>query len=188
VYSQRIRDLLADMLRSSGNDTAAEELYWEAFISLPSVGSYRRLIAETAAADTGQSALAWLRKRVDESLPTACWWETQATPLIEILLHEGAVDEAWQVASEHGCRNEMWLTLARAREKTHPQESIPVYRDAALREIATVKRQGYEQAIRYLRRIRGIADDDQFREIVASIREEHARKPTLMRLLDKAGC
>ncbi|MEA2002706.1 MAG: hypothetical protein U9N84_12600, partial [Actinomycetota bacterium] len=62
-----------------------------------------------------------------------------------------------RLANRHGCDERLWLTLARAREDTNPHESIPIYRQAALREIEKVNRRGYENAIGHLDRIHRMA-------------------------------
>ena len=46
-----LRDFLALKLRNRGDDQAAVELYWQAFVSGPSVSAYRRLVDEDAGED-----------------------------------------------------------------------------------------------------------------------------------------
>lgn len=46
--------------------------------------------------------------------------------LVDILLFEGVVDDAWDAAGDYGCRAQTWLTLARAREESHPLDAIAV--------------------------------------------------------------
>ena len=40
--------------------------------------------------------------------------------LIEILMFDGEIEDAWAVASEHGCADGHWLSLAAARQNDHP--------------------------------------------------------------------
>jgi uncharacterized Zn finger protein len=111
--------------------------------------------------------------------------------LIRVLLYEGEVDEAWKVASDRGCSESLWLDLALARERTHPQEAIKVYAGAARTQIAKANRGGYQTAMKHLRRIEKISErtecEPDLREVVAGIRNEHVRKTSLMAMLDAAG-
>jgi hypothetical protein len=40
--------------------------------------------------------------------------------LIEVLLSDSEVEQAWQLAVEHGCPQLLWMALAGAREDEHP--------------------------------------------------------------------
>ena len=77
--------------------------------------------------------------------------------LIEILLFDGEIDDAWAVASEHGCEEGRWVTLAAARQNDHPLDAIPIYQRAALAAIDTKNNKGYATAVDYLGRIRQLA-------------------------------
>jgi hypothetical protein len=57
-----------------------------------------------------------------ELFRTATSWRapTPAAALVEILSHEGEIDAAWEGATDHGCDDRMWRTLARARDGTAP--------------------------------------------------------------------
>ena len=47
--------------------------------------------------------------------------------LVEIFLYEGNADEAWREAGVGGCSDSLWLRLAAAREKDHPEDAAPLY-------------------------------------------------------------
>lgn len=58
----------------------------------------------------------------------------------------------------YGCDERAWLTLARAREGTHPLDAIPIYQRAAAAQIDAKKSSGYRAAVDLLARIRMLAD------------------------------
>ena len=73
----------------------------------------------------------------------------------------------------YGCDKHAWLTLARAREGTHPLDAIPIYQRAAATQIDTKKNGGYRTAVDLLARIRMLADEagepQRFSELLAGI-------------------
>ncbi len=188
-----LRDLLAGLLREHGEGEAAVRLYWQAFADAPSLGGYRRLLAESG--DTAafkHRALTLLRTRVAgaSAVSTAppARPAAAAAPLVEILLYEGEAEEAWDTASAHGCDASLWLVLARTREASHPLEAAAVYEREALAQIDTKKNEGYRRAVKHLAAIRRLADAAGepafFERILARVRTEHRPKRNLMALLD----
>lgn len=196
-----LRELLAALLHGRGDSQAAVELFWSAFESAPTLDAYRRLLQEAEpygnVDEWRQRALRALRARVAELRPAddeaqrSLVRRTPASSLVEILLYEGEADAAWQTGSEYGCDPKLWLTLARAREKTHPLDAIPVYEREAVAQIATKKNAGYRRAVDYLARIRMLsqkADNPElFEQLISSVRTQHKLKRNLMALLDQKG-
>ena len=201
-----LREFLARKLRGRGDEQAAVELFWQAFVSGPSLSAYRRLLSEDDAVDWLSRCRDQLRSGLDSaSRPDAL---KQATPaavfgtlppavpgaavaLVEILLFEGKAGAAWEVAQAYGCRAQMWLTLARAREKTHPTEAIAVYEPVALAIIDRKKADQYQSAVDLMVRIRRLADSagepDRFLSLLERVRTEHRAKRKLKALLDAQG-
>jgi tetratricopeptide (TPR) repeat protein len=192
-----LRELLADLHRCQGQLHAAVEVFWAGFQAAPSLESYRRLLQEAEAASDQRGwrerMLEHLRGRLGR-LDTAAASHApgQAQPLsstlVEILLYEGQADEAWEVASTHPCDQHLWLTLARARERTHPQDAIGVYARAAADLIGRTKSQLYPRAVDLMVRIERLYDalgrPEDFATYVARVRAEHRRKRSFMALLD----
>lgn len=196
-----LREFLAGLLRERGDGDGALELFWLAFEEAPTLQSYRRLLQE-AELDDGveqwkQRALTALRFRVVERRPDdderhrSLVQRNPTSSLVEILLFEGQADAAWEVASEYGCDGQLWLTLARVREKEHPLDAIPIYEREAYAQIETKKNQGYRSAVDSLSRIRRLAAEagspQLFDELLASLRTTHKPKRNLMALLDQKG-
>lgn len=110
---------------------------------------------------------------------------------MEILAYEGDTERAWQVAVDHGCDRQMWMTLARAREDTHPMDAIGVYEPEVFALIDAKKNPAYRQAVDLLARIRRLAreagEPQRFAGILERVRTEHGRKRNLMKLIDQKG-
>lgn len=83
------------------------------------------------------------------------------------------------------------MKLAQARESEHPLDAIPIYERAIAARVDTKKAAGYQDAVRILKRIEKLAraaeEPDPFRDVIARVVADHARKPSLMDLLRRAG-
>ena len=204
-----LRDFLARKLRDRGEEKAAVLLFWEAFVSSPSLSAYRRLLDEGA----GEEWLARCRDELRGSLarvaggtgpgagrlatPAAAFAPLPpavpgaAVALLDILLFEGLVDDAWDVANDYGCRAQTWLTLARARQESHPLDAIAVYESAALAIIDRKKADQYQSAVDLMVQVRRLADSaakpGRFMSLLERVRTEHKAKRKLKALLDAQG-
>ncbi len=201
-----LRHFLATRLRDRGDAQAAVGLYWRAFVSSPSLSAYRRLHEE----DGRQDWLARCEAELRSSLARARRAGTgmRATPesafsaplpavpsaaaaLVDILLYEGRVDAAWDAAEDFGCRSQVWLTLARAREQSHPLDAISVYESAALAIIGRKNPKQYRSAVDLMVRVRRLADaagePERFMSLLGRVRTEHRAKRKLKGLLDAQG-
>jgi tetratricopeptide (TPR) repeat protein len=191
-----LRELTAELLRQRGDRAGAVELFWEAFERSPSVGTYRRLLDEA-----GDDAPAWRRRSIDTLRTlvaettrhdrTATSWRapTPTAALVEILAHEGDIDAAWEAATDHGCDDRLWLTLARARESTHPIDAIDVYEREVFAQIDRKRNDAYRSAVELVARIRRLADTagepERFQTLLTRVRTEHKAKRNLKALLDQ---
>ena len=171
-------------------------MFWDPFEQSPSLPTYRRLLDEA-----GDDAARWrhrtidtLRSRVaettaDDQAARSRLSSTPATTLLEILAHEGDIDAAWIVATDHGCDARMWLTLARARESTHPMDAIGVYEREALAQVDRKRNDGYRAAVELMARIQRLADSagrpERFQALLTRVRTEHKAKRNLKALLDQ---
>jgi uncharacterized Zn finger protein len=188
-----LREFLAGLLHDRGARSAAVELFWNAFVRAPSLAAYRRLLDEAGddAPAMRDRALEELTGRLDQPADDARGASRPSSVLVEILAYEGEVERAWQVATEHGCDRQLWLTLARAREDTHPLDAVGVYEPEGFALIEMKKNATYRQAVDLLSRIRRLArqaeQPERFEEILQRVRAEHGRKRNLMKLIDQKG-
>jgi uncharacterized Zn finger protein len=105
--------------------------------------------------------------------------------LVEILAHEGDID----AATDHGCDDRIWLTLARVRESTNPLDAIGVYEREALAQIDRKRNDAYRTAVELMARIQRLADSagrpERFAALLTRVRTEHKAKRNLKALLDQ---
>ena len=200
-HSDQLLDYLAAMLRDRGDSSGAVELYWDAFATDPSLPTYRRLLEqadETSGFGGGWSvcSVEYLRTRLaakEVGTETARRGVASrlARPLLDILLYEGRLEEAWTTANDFGCDQQMWLTLARAREQSHPLDAIAVYEPEVLALINLTKTTAYRRAVDLMDRIRRLGDavdePHRFTDLLDRVRTEHWRKRNLKKLLDARG-
>lgn len=190
----RLRSLAARCHHGAGRRSAAEELLWQNFAERPGVTTYLAL-HEMAA----EHFSAW-RDRALAVLATApaATSRFSARPfqpggrsdLVEVLLWEDEIEAAWQAAVDGGCRDELWLRLARARAVAHPADGIPILTAAAEQQIAHKNRGAYQQAAMLLveagvlfTRCDRAAD---FRSYLGGLRTAHRPKRALREELDRA--
>ena len=192
-----LREFLAEIHRSRGESEAAVGLFWDAFVAASSLTAYRRLLGEATGGDGwSQRCVEHLRQQLAgaaplRSAPSQGRGLGDGSVLAEILLYEGRADEAWQAATEHGCRQRLWMTLARAREDTHPLDAIGVYEPEVFALIDQKKTPAYRSAVDLMSRIRRLATaagrPDRFTAVLERVRVEHRAKRNLKKLLDDKG-
>lgn len=151
---------------------------------MPSSSTYGALKRAAGALD------AWERER---DAARATLRATDPREYLHALLADGDDDLAWQTAAAAPAAAldaDMWLALAERREATHPADAIAVYLRIADEVLITTDRRAYSRAIRILKRARTAAQSagelNAFIAHIATLREEHRRRPTLIAMLDKA--
>jgi hypothetical protein len=114
--------------------------------------------------------------------------------LIDALLADSEPDAAWTAALEEpewdpGLARR--VRLAQAREPTRPDEALNWYLLIADEELLETGRAAYARAVSVLKRARRAAEaagqDRAFATELATLRERHRRRPTLIAMLDKAA-
>ena len=202
-----LREFLAQLLAERGEANGATGLFWKAFVADPTLDRFRRLLESDPSHDWLERCTGELRSSLeqphgaDAGTPPAAQARSStlphhpvpqaATALVEILLYEGLIDEAWDTATEHGCTTPMKLTLARFREQTHPLDAISVYEPQALTIIGLKRPDRYRSAIELMERIRRLADaagePERFTSLLQRVRTEHRPKRRLMAEMDERG-
>jgi uncharacterized Zn finger protein len=111
--------------------------------------------------------------------------------LVAALLWEEDAESAWREAQEGGCRRDLWLALARRREREHPADALEVYRAQIEPAIRYGDNHTYAGAVEWLEKVQAILvrleQEDAFDELVRDIRERHRAKRNLMKRLDERG-
>lgn len=109
--------------------------------------------------------------------------------LIEVLLHDDVVEEAWSLALEHGCNQALWMALAKAREAEHPLDAVGVYQREVEHLVDRKQTRTYEAAVELIGHIvellRTAGGDAE--AYVAEVRHRHKPKTKFLGLLAGAG-
>jgi uncharacterized Zn finger protein len=143
----------------------ALRIVWIEFRDSPSLASYKRLEQFARAADDWEEwreqALACVRRKSTENeakpantrafrfdLIGGRWGRSL---LVEILLYENRVEEAWQEAQAGSCNEDLWLRLSEAREKQHPEDAMRVYLRVG-EQVAIRSTGNYDDAVHLLER------------------------------------
>jgi hypothetical protein len=114
--------------------------------------------------------------------------------LVDVLLADEEPEAAWQVTVDNpgwDPGQHRWLRLAEAREPAHPSEALAIYLRLADVELETTGRTAYQRAAAILARARraALAADCRaaFGHHITELRDRHSRRPTLIKILDKAA-
>ena len=192
----RLRLLAAECHLRAGRREQAGELLWANFTQRPCLDNYTALrdAAGDRFPDWRDRALAVLR---GEPPATGRFTELPyARPaghstLVEVLLWEKDTEAAWQAAIAGGCRDELWLRLARERAATHPADAIPVLLAAAEQAIGHKNRNSYQVAAKLLVEAKPLFPrcdhQENFEVYLRTLRAAHKPKRALREELDRAG-
>lgn len=192
----RLRSLAAECHVRGGRVAEAGELLWVNFHDRPSLDAYIALRDAT-----GDQFPVWRERAVEllQAQPVATSRFTSMpylqpagrSTLVEVLLWEDDPDAAWQAAADGGCRDELWLRLARRRAATHPADAIPVLLAAADQAIAHKKRDSYRVTASRLVEARALFTRcdraEGFESHLAALRAAHKPKRALRDELNRAG-
>ena len=130
------------------------------------------------------------------------------TLLIQIALDEGDIDQALQLLKGiakkdsygyiynsgygyYGYGSNIALEVARAAEETRPREAIELYRQYAERLIAQRGRQNYQEACKYLAKMRALyeklGENEAWTSYITALREQNRNLRALKEELVNAG-
>lgn len=200
-FGNDLRDYLAAALRKRGEDREALSLYWDAFAAHPSLTTYRRLLEESSRGP--QADVDWFRRGVEELRgrlsspgpesdarhPSVV--SKDADTLVKILFLEGWREEAWEAAADFGCGPEMRMSMMRAREDTHPLESMAAYQAEVSSLIDQKRNSAYQSAVDLMGRVHLLSEaagvPERFKYLMEWVRTEHWRKRNLKKLLVEKG-
>ena len=177
----------------------ALSLLWSQFEQEPGLAAYVKL---KNAADRQDSWPGWRQRGLDyirektqaseQDRPRGRWrfspWSDHSL-LVEIFLWEGDKDAAWQEACDGGCTDDLWLQIARHREKEHPEDAVAVYQRQVGPIVGRTNNKAYAEAIVLLRRIRKLmeclGDRKAFQRYLDTLRTNFKRKRNFMQMLDE---
>ncbi len=155
----RLREFAAEEYHRRRRHDDAMKLMWAEFSERPNLESYKTLErnAKKAGAWPGwrESALAEIQLRITkakekargQSRPRWMRPDDDHSPLVEIFLYEGTLEEAWRETQAGGCSDSLWLRLAAVREKEHPEDGAPIYLKQAEAAVAATSNGRYEDSV-----------------------------------------
>jgi len=197
----RLVQAAAEEYHRAGRGEEAVRVAWEAFDAGPGIRTYEQLAAQAQRAKLWPSwhrkALELLRSRIAlgarkptkgrVSAPAS--YGPDSSTLVEVLLFDEDVEQAWVEASAAGCRRDLWLKLADLREGEHPLEAIPIWQNEIERRIDVKNNQAYAEAVGLIVRVRRLllaaGREADFPPYVAKLRTTHKPKRNLMKLFDE---
>nr|HID13820.1 SWIM zinc finger domain-containing protein [Anaerolineae bacterium] len=176
-YRHRLGVWLSDAAASLGRGDLAVRARIVAFESCPSLENYQAV--RRLAGDRWPELQSRLMETARASgVPDA---------LVDILLHEGQVDEAIAVADREAWNYHLLGKVADAAVATHPDWVIRVSQGQAEGLINRVQSKYYAAAVRWLKKARAAyraaGRETEWRAYLTDLRQRHARKRTLMGML-----
>ena len=186
----RLVDFLCERYAESGRHEQAVQLAWEALEGSCRADAYQRLTSVAGRVGVWGS---W-REPARDALrtgPDTALAGRDRSELVAALLWESDPEEAWREAKDGGCRRDLWLALARAREHDHPGDTLEVYSAQIEPAIRSSDNHTYIGALEWLARVQTLFarldQQDAFDELVRDIRERHRAKRNLIKRLDERG-
>ncbi len=186
----RLVDFVCERYVEAGRRDQAIQLAWETLERSRHVDAYQRLATLAGRAGAWDS---W-RERAREILrsgPHPSRGGSDRSELVAALLWEHDDEQAWREAKEGGCRRDLWLALAHAREREHPADALEVYLAQIEPAIRSSDNHTYAGAIEWLDKARALfarlEQEDAFDGLVRDVRERHRAKRNLIKRLDERG-
>lgn len=197
----RLVEAAAEEYHRAGRGSDAVRVAWDAYDAAPALRTYRQFSEQATRAglwpDWHDKAITLLRERIAKGQRKPArgrvrqWAANGAdsSTLIEVLLFDGDVEQAWTEASAAGCRRDLWLRLAEVREGEHPSEAIPIWQAEVERRIDAKNNQAYNEAVDLIARVgrlmRAAGCEADFPPYLANLRTTHKPKRNLMKLFDE---
>jgi uncharacterized Zn finger protein len=194
----RLRVFLANEYHRRKRHEEAMALVWADFAERASLEQYRQLKEHAHRTGAWPSwrarALAHVREDVAKAKARArgeSWFgRADHSELVRIFLWEKDTDAAWSEASKGGCTNELWMELAKRREKSHPADALSVYEKQIQPTVSRMGNGAYAEAVKLLGKVRdlmkGLGQEAEWPAYLAAVRATHKAKRNFMKLLDRA--
>jgi len=199
-YGAGLRRIVAEEYRRADRHADALRIVWVEFRDAPSLEGYKRLEEFALAADDWEEwraqALAHVRRTVAGKARTPDkvdvfiqkWGRrSDRSLLVEIFLHEGKVEEAWDEAKAGECSEGLWLRQAELRERMHPADAQAIYFRLGERDIQMATG-NYDSGVALLERAAGAArsagKSPEFQAALDSLLVKYKAKRNLLKRVD----
>ena len=195
----RLREFLADEYHSRKRHDEAMQLIWLNFIEHPGLENYKSLKQHAERviewSKWRQESLEYIRSAAageQKSKTSAQLYRNESwynSMLVRIFLWEKDIESAWLEAKKGGCHNDLWMELARLREKSHPEDAIEIYKNQVVSLVQRTNNQAYREAIILIKNIRKLMNSlkkvEEFSVYVSFLKSNYKPKRNFMKLLDK---
>jgi uncharacterized Zn finger protein len=193
----RLREFLAAQYFELGRLDEAMSLLWLNFTDHPGIDRYRELKRHS---DRAKCWPEWRTRAMHHLRDLAAaesskgpvrrsGWNQDRSTLVQVHLWENDVDAAWADARAGGCREDLWMELAKRREKQHPEDALFVIQARIEPTLARKDNYAYGHAVRLLGKARELlvrlGRSGEFESLLAAVRAAHRPKRNFMKLLDQ---
>jgi uncharacterized Zn finger protein len=188
---QRLVFFAADLYRRIGREKDADELLWRTFEQFPSIELYRGLRGASGpgkpAVDAARDRLIALLRAKLGNPDGEARWSSPRELLLQILVSEKRLAEAWEVVRGHGCSEQQLMDLAKASEHSHPEAALSAYAQCVERLVRLGGKPNYEQASKTIARMqsirKGLGASADHAVFLADFMNRHKAKRNMMKLL-----
>lgn len=192
-------EFLANEYHRRKRHDEAMQIIWKQFEKSADLGNYNKLkehADKVKPASTWQSwrekAHEFIRQDIAERKKTKSfgWSYHQAdnSLLVTIFLQENLPEDAWQEATKGGCIEDLWLKLAKIREKEHPTDTLKIYQDRIEPKIQETNNQAYDQAVIWIKEVKRLmaqlGEESEFEDYLIALRVNYKIKRNFIKLLD----
>ncbi len=129
-----------------------------------------------------------IAERKNKQSSSLFYYPADNSLIVTIFLHEKLFEEAWQEASNGGCSEDLWLKLAKIREKEHPADALKIYRDRIEPKIKETNNQAYDQAVKWIKEVKRLmlqlGKESEFERYLVTLRINYKIKRNFIKLLD----
>ncbi len=195
----RLGDFLAQEYHRRKRHDEAMRIVWNRFETGITFSNYQTL-RENADKVKPQSAwqiwrekaLEFIRQEIAKNKKNkpANWYlrQTDNSLLVTIFLHENLAEQAWQEAVKGGCSEDLWLKLAKIREKEYPADALKIYQERIEPKIRETNNQAYEQAVAWIKEVKRLMTqlgrESEFESYLVALRVNYKIKRNFIKLLD----
>ncbi|MGQ0527215.1 MAG: hypothetical protein ACT4OY_04190 [Alphaproteobacteria bacterium] len=179
-------------------------MIWESFQQRPDIDKYTAI--KSLSNDLAERAIAFLKEEANKEKKRAGGKRefenlvfhrgtvgymgrrtAAAVILIQVLLLEKRLSEAWIIVSAYDAPDELLENIAKASEKTHPQESAVAYETLIVRFITKGNGPSYKKTVKLISRLKTLRGSEAYAAYISSLAEKYKTKRNFIKLLKQAS-
>ncbi|WP_454832829.1 SWIM zinc finger family protein [Pseudoxanthomonas wuyuanensis] len=185
----RLLNAMAQSYASEGFAEDALQLRWRAFVARPEESAYLALRDAATALNAWDDWRTRAMTHLDEH-PKG-FLRILADLKINLLLAEGETAQAWHIAGQTTLALTTWARLQPHVEVLDPEGALRICRTLVQGSADRTHRQGYEEAIGWLKRMAALhrkqGSQQEFADYMKSLRQTYRAKRSFIAMLDAMG-